>query len=284
MKFFNTRFAYTAFAILSLFIFATTSCKKDEKTTNPIPVDPYPIPSNLKLIGETFASGAAAKVKVYAEKDLFAGYNKLYVALFDSLTGVRITGAHVHFEPVMDMGSMTHGCPVENPGENAVNGLFKGAVIFTMASSGSMTWTLGLHVHNHLNDLEGDGEINIDVTAPADARVKVRTALNDGKQLILTIIEPAAPKVGVNDFIMAIHKLNTSTHEYDTISGCTVQIEPLMPSMGHGSPNNVNPVYTGNGHYAGKVNLTMSGLWQLNFKIMEGTAAVDTTASFTFNP
>lgn len=284
MKFFNNRFAYTAFAIVSLSIFTIISCKKDIKTINPNPVDPYPIPTNLKLIGETFASGAAAKVKVYSEKDLFTGYNKLYVALFDSLTGARITSSHVYFKPVMNMGSASHGCPVENPNQNAVNGLFKGAVIFTMTSGTGYNWTLGLHVHNHLNDLEGDGEIDIDVTAPADAQVKVRTALNDGKQLILTIIEPAIPKVGVNDFIMAVHKLNTATKEYDTISGCTVQIEPLMPSMGHGSPNNVNPVYTGNGHYAGKVNFTMSGLWQVTLKIMEGTAAVDTTASFNFNP
>ncbi len=34
--------------------------------------------------------------------------------------------------------------------------------------------------------------------------------------------------------------------------------------MGHGSPNNVNPVSTGKGHYKGKVNFTMTGEWKIN--------------------
>jgi hypothetical protein len=40
-----------------------------------------------------------------------------------------------------------------------------------------------------------------------------------------------------------------------------------MPSMGHGSPNNVNPVHTSNGHYLGKVNFTMSGFWRVHLTI-----------------
>jgi len=44
----------------------------------------------------------------------------------------------------------------------------------------------------------------------------------------------------------------------------TVEITPEMPSMGHGSPNNVNPVSIGNGHYLGTVNFTMTGAWRIN--------------------
>jgi len=40
-----------------------------------------------------------------------------------------------------------------------------------------------------------------------------------------------------------------------------------MPSMGHGSPNNVNPVLTKNGHYKGKVNFTMTGDWRINLEL-----------------
>lgn len=284
MKIVYNRTAHILTLLVTLFFLTGTSCKKDEKTSNPAPVDPYPVPSNLKFIGKTYASGAAVLAKVYAEKDLFAGYNKIYVALYDSITGARITNSHIHFEPVMDMGTMTHGCPVENPDENANKGLFKGAVIFTMASGTGMTWSLGLQVHNHLNGLEGEGDMAVNVIAPADARVKVKTALNDNSKIVLSLIEPSAPVVGINDFILAVHKLNTVTDEYDTVSAYTVQIEPIMPSMGHGSPNNVNPIYSGNGHYSGKVNFTMSGLWQVNLLIKQGTAVVDSTSSFNITP
>jgi hypothetical protein len=45
-----------------------------------------------------------------------------------------------------------------------------------------------------------------------------------------------------------------------------------MPTMNHGSPNNVNPVHKGNGHYKGKVNFTMTGLWRLHFTLKAGDA------------
>lgn len=42
-----------------------------------------------------------------------------------------------------------------------------------------------------------------------------------------------------------------------------------MPSMGHGSPNNVNPVHIEKGHYRGKVNFTMTGEWQIKLKVFK---------------
>ena len=49
-----------------------------------------------------------------------------------------------------------------------------------------------------------------------------------------------------------------------------VEIDPQMPSMNHGSPNNVNPVHIENGHYLGVVNFTMTGWWQVNLLIKDG--------------
>jgi hypothetical protein len=49
-----------------------------------------------------------------------------------------------------------------------------------------------------------------------------------------------------------------------------VEIEPEMPSMNHGSPNNVNPTHIGDGHYKGVVNFTMTGWWRVNMKIKDG--------------
>jgi hypothetical protein len=60
----------------------------------------------------------------------------------------------------------------------------------------------------------------------------------------------------------------------------TIEITPEMPSMGHGSPNNVNPVNTGNGHYKGKVNFTMTGEWKVNVLVKKDGNAVSKNAYF----
>ncbi len=43
-----------------------------------------------------------------------------------------------------------------------------------------------------------------------------------------------------------------------------------MPSMGHGSPNNVNPVHRELGHYHGSVNFTMTGDWLVELDFVKG--------------
>jgi hypothetical protein len=60
----------------------------------------------------------------------------------------------------------------------------------------------------------------------------------------------------------------------------TMEITPEMPSMGHGSPNNVNPTNTGNGHYKGKVNFTMTGEWKVNVLVKKDGVTISKNAYF----
>ena len=64
-------------------------------------------------------------------------------------------------------------------------------------------------------------------------------------------------------------------------SSYNVMIDAEMPSMsGMNSPNYVNPVYTGNGHYLGKVDFIMSGEWQINMSLLHNTALADSSHYF----
>ena len=85
---------------------------------------------------------------------------------------------------------------------------------------------------------------------------------------VISLIPPVKWKAGLNDFEITIHKM-VSMDDFPTVEDYTVEVEPEMPSMGHGSPNNVNPVHTSNGHYMGKVNFTMSGLWNVKLKLFK---------------
>ena len=250
-----------------------TSCKKDTVTE----INPT---EGLTKQAEGYAAGAATKVVVYTkETTIYAGYQKLYIALYDSASGNFVEDAHVKLTPNMDMGMMQHTAPFENPESTlAVNKLFPCSVSFVMASMGG-SWTVKVHVHNHSSGKGGDVVLPFTVAEPAKPRIKSFTAAHDGGQYFVSLIQPAVPKVGINDMEIAIYK-KVSMTSWPADSSLSVVLTPEMPTMGHGSPNNVNPVHIGNGHYKGKVNFTMTGLWKLNMDYMAGTAVADTTQYF----
>lgn len=250
------------------------SCKKDTVTE----ADPT---AGLTKQAEGYAVGAGAKVVLYTKAStLSTGYNQFYVALYDSVSGARIEDAHIHLMPMMDMGMMQHSAPYDNPAsEEAVNHLFPCSVVFIMPTAAGASWTLEMEVHNHLSGKEGAITIPLTVTEPAISRMKSFTGAHDGGKYFVTLIEPAAPKVGINEMEIAIYK-KESMMSFPADSSLSVILTPEMPSMGHGSPNNVNPTHIGNGHYKGKVNFTMTGLWKLNMDYMSGTAVADTTQFF----
>lgn len=251
----------------------SSSCKKE----NTPETDPA---AGLIKQAEGYAAGAAAKVVIYTKENAInAGYTKFYIALFDSVSNSRIEDAHVSLTPMMNMGTMQHGAPVENPvSSEAVDHLYPCSVVFIMSSMGG-SWTVKVNVHNHASGKEGTVTFPFTVAEPARSKVKSLTGVHDGSKYFVALIDPSSPKVGINDFEIAIYK-KTSMMSFPADSTLSVTFTPEMPSMGHGSPNNINPVHVGNGHYKGIVNFTMTGLWQLNMNYMAGAAVADTSNQF----
>jgi YtkA-like len=256
------------FAFLPLFM----ACSKDD---TPAP-DPL-----LGLTKEGTVAGA--RVEIWSKTALFAGYNELTVAVYDSANPAkRIEESHIQFMPVMtmNMNGMTyqHSAPIENPAENAVKGVFPGAIIFQMASMGG-SWKLKLHLHNHLNNREGELEWPITVAQPEQAMVKTLVA-TDNSKLIIAWRQKSTCKVGINDFELACYKMQDMM-SFPAVTDFTCAITPEMPSMNHGSPNNVDPLHNGNGHYLGKVNFTMTGDWRIHIQLKKN--GTDIAAPFYFD-
>jgi hypothetical protein len=267
-------FGTMAFAAIALI----SSCSSDDdNTTDPL--------ANYTKLHDGYALGAATKVEVWATKNFFVGYNQVAVVLYDSLNLSKKTEeAHVVFQPkmTMTMGEtvMVHACPVENPAENAVDGLFKGAVVYQMPTQASGTWQLGIKVQNHDTGKTGTALFDVSVTQPSPSVQTVFTAITeDASKLILTMVKPQSPKVGINDIEFTIHK-KASMMEFPADDSYIIEIEPEMPSMGHGSPNNVNPTNQGNGHYVGKVNFTMTGEWRINVLVKKDGEVVSSNLFF----
>ena len=103
-------------------------------------------------------------------------------------------------------------------------------------------------------------------------KINVISNIDESKYFI-SVIEPIEPEVGINTFELAIH-YRESMMSFPAAEDLTVEIEPEMPSMDHGSPNNENPVHVSNGHYVGKVNFTMTGWWRVHLVIKKGVGIV----------
>ena len=250
-----------------------SGCKKDDPTPNTSNTD------GLVMIGSGYTDAGGMKITVYSTDSLYSRYTQLFVEVRDSATEAVIEDAHVEIMPMMDMTTMMHSAPYENPSStSASEGLFPCAVVFQMP--GEMGWTLTVHVHDHVNGGEGEVTLPLVVKNPDPTRTRVVTPLNSSSsRLVISYVKPADPKVGINDFEITLHARETMM-SWPGIENYTVEIEPEMPSMGHGSPNNVNPTHTSKGHYKGSVNFTMTGLWRVNLTIMDGTTVVDSTAYF----
>ena len=251
----NTLFSKYLFLISIIFV-SLSSCKKDKDETN----DPAPDPTaGLTKIAETYVTGAAAKAVLYSGQDLQTGYNEIYTVFYDSLDGSKLGDCHFHVEAMIDINDEDHIAPTEDSDEETpANGLFKTSIVFHKAGK----WMLHLHLHNHKSDKDGETELEV----PVVESKPLSRLINLGDTLLIAMVKPVSPKTGINDAELLVYQKNTD-NTFDYASEYTFEMDPFMPSMNHGSPNNVNPVYTTNGRYNGKVNFTMSGLWQLKITL-----------------
>lgn len=247
-----------SFIFFSILFISLTGCKKE--TTPPEP----PAINYLKL-GQVTTSGNL-KVELFANDTLTAGYQKLYFKTTDA-SGKNVSGEQLSFTTEMQMTSMTHSSPSEQPIYNSLSGLYEGAAVFTMPS-GMDSWKIKLKVNGE------NLQIPISVAPSASKTVGSYTGL-DGKRYVVSLIPNKKWSVGINDLEILVHQM-ADMMNFPAQDGLTINLTPEMPSMGHGSPNNTDPVSLGNGHYKGKVNLTMTGDWRFHFKISKsGTVILD---------
>lgn len=268
-------FAHGAF-IFILFAALLGSCKKE--VTSPVQ---YAIPANLKMISSGYAAGAATKIEVYAATDLFTGYNKLYIALYDSVTNAHVTQSNISLSAYM--GTSQQGI-VENPsGTQANNGLFNGAAIFTMPGTGNNAWSLIIQVENMSSKSTGSFTSTLNVIQTSPARLYSLSQPDDSTSIFVCLVQPSTPQLGVNSFEVAMYK-QTNGMAYTPVSGYDIMITAEMPSMADmNSPNNINPVYIGNGHYTGKVDFIMSGSWQINMGLVQNGIVIDSSHYFNLS-
>jgi len=235
-----------------------TSCKKEDTPTTPPTTDPY---AELYKIGEMPATGSNLTVALYMDEEPFTGYNYVYAVVKDA-NGNAVESASVEYMPMMDMGSMQHSSPVEQPMWNPDVKAAMGSVTFIMPSANG-TWTVKVMVEDMSTSEMGSATFPVSVIAPNEARLFSFVSATNQDKIFVALVEPRMPKVGLNNFEVVVYK-KASMMDFPPVNDLNISIDPEMPTMGHGSPNNENPVATQDGHYAGIVNFTMTGYWKVN--------------------
>lgn len=260
---------YTAVAMAMGLLISVASCEKDDDTTTTTP------PVNNDPLKEYVLSGeesiSTADVKLYFAEDAFVGYNITAVRVLKSGTDEVIENASVSFLPMMDMGTMMHSAPYSNPSFDVDMDAYMGSSTFIMPS-GQGSWTLSVIV-----DIEGavdTATFDLTVEAKTEAKLISFVSAADGTTMLFVALkEPMAPEVGLNDFEVMVYK-RESMMSFPPVTDLNIAIDPEMPTMGHGSPNNENPVHVADGLYSGVVNFTMSGYWKVNMEITDSQSNV----------
>jgi hypothetical protein len=238
--------------VVALF-FAATACSDSAE-------DDLITPPDLYKLGAFTDNGYT--VEAYSEKPLSVGYNILYFEVHESHE--RTENLSLRFTPMMHMEEHSHASPFDNPADirDETHGLYKAWTIFTMPGGTMGGWEL--QVTAELPGTDVSGVIGVDV----ESSNRVNTFIaEDESRYVLTLIEPADPKEGLNDLVIALHK-RKSMMDYLPVVNASFQFGPWMPSMDHGSSNNEAPVHDRNGFYNGVVHFNMTGDWELRFDIV----------------
>lgn len=250
---------YAFLAVLAAGMFMV-SCNKD---TVPDP----PFTTQLLTIGqEELPNGVT--VTLAALDTLRTGFNPIFVEVTKNGAPLR---TDVTLSTMMDMGTMHHSSPSVDPVFLQEPNLYEGAVVFTMPSA-SKEWSVIVNI---------DGEevvFNTDVKQNSNKTVGTFTA-SDNRKFVISMYPHAGFRVGNNPFILFISE-DINHMDFEPVSDLTVAFTPEMPSMGHGSPNNVDPQSKGRGFYQGQANFTMTGDWRLHFKISSGETVLIEDAAF----
>lgn len=221
---------------------------------NPVTPAPEP-PITLQRIAETEKDGM--RIELFAGQTPVIGAGTLHIVLTDIASGSRLRTGTVTVRPAMDMPGAPHTAPCEQPTGVDTAGAWRALVVFTMTGA----WKLDVTCTDGARTIEAT--LSFTVAASRRSRAVVGS---DGEIYIVTFVQPRTGDIGLNACELLIHQQRSLT-SYPPVTNATVDLEPFMPAMNHGSPANVDPVHTALGHYLGKVNFTMLGDWRLDFSI-----------------
>lgn len=236
---------------------------------------------NLKQLATYQTNQSNYVIKVYRNDSLHVGYNDLYFAIEKVSNGKHVKDFSISdITPTMTMGSMNnmqHSTPIGNVTQVDGVPVLHSWISFLMPTSVQSNNIWSLSFNYDIRD--SIGSINnqpITVKSLATGLSNLKSFKYNNDTYFLSLVNPDNFVTGVNTIQAYISKKSAViTTPYALASDkFIVEITPTMPDMGnHTSPDNQALVLGDDSIYTGRLNLTMTGLWNIHLvvKTLDGT-------------
>ena len=218
------------------------------------------------------------ELKVYsAGGKLHVGYNDLYFALIKISSQGYVRDFNISdINPVMTMTKMgmQHSTPTAteavlyDPTYPAVR---RAWVSFLMSSNDSGFWELSYKASSQNQSITHSASI-INVDDLASGLSWLKSFKVGDNTYYLSLVNPNNLQTGINTIQAYVSKQSADkTMPYlPADETFTIEITPTMPDMGdHSSPNNEPLILQESGIYEGKLNLSMTGLWNIHLVVKD---------------
>ena len=229
------RFKYITMAALAIVSLLSCSKKDDDKPTPPVPPTP---PTQLKTVAETKVDTYTVRLQ-NTSGTFVMGYNDVTLSVTDA-SGKEVDLQAATFTPWMDMykgdgkGGFskeimhTHTCPHTALAKEG--NVWKSQVLFQMMTAPSGVWfgTITFKVADKDYEYKRLDFTVVEQTNKAlgkvrNFRVFTEGGNSKGQKHIYAVIAPEHPKVGENDLVLGIWKMQ-SMESFPEVEGLTVGV------------------------------------------------------------
>ena len=230
-----------------------------------------------EVTGLSRQSAGNYTIKVYARNaSLSVGYNDIYFAVEKTENGRHVKDFAISdLSPLMDMGMMKHSTPIWNQYDKIESfPVFHTWVAPLMAGKWSLPFSYRIKDDS---GILANGLTTVE--AAPEGQTWIKSFKWNDATYYLVLASPQDFQTGVNTIKAYISKKSDDTTQpyLPVAETFTIGIYPTMPDMGnHTSPNNEPLTLQEDGSYQGKLNLTMTGVWDIHLHIKD--AAGDTVA------
>ena len=267
-----------AMAVATLF-----SCKKDDDKPAPVPV-PKPTPEALKTVAEakTDDKEKTYTVRLQNATGIFVmGYNDLTLSVLDA-AGKEVAVEVATFTPWMNMFKgdgkggfikevdFTHTCPHTALAKEG--NVWKSQALFQMVTGPSGVWfgTITFKVAGKDYELKRLDFTVVEQTNKAlgkvhNFRVFTEGGNPKGQKHIYAVIAPEHPKVGENDLVLGIWKMQ-SKENFPEVEGLTVGVAVKDAT---GKELSTTTLSYKDKFYRGKVTYPKAGAYTLSYTLKD---------------
>ena len=217
-------------------------------------------------------------VSVYSTNGkLHVGYNDLFFAVTKiSNQGYVRDFSVTEITPLMTMTAMgmQHSTPTLT--ESAVYDDKFPAVhriwtSFLMSSGDSGHWDFSYKITTNGKSVQHQPSV-ITVDALGQGLAWIKSFKYNDATYYLTLVNPSAFQTGINTIQAYVSKQSSNKKVPYSLAEekFTIEIYPTMPDMGnHTSPNNEALTLQEDGSYLGKLNLSMTGVWDIHLHVKD---------------